>query len=488
MHAAGVVISDGPLWDHVPVFCPEPGLYVTQFHKDDVEYAGLVKFDFLGLKTLTTLKIAIELVNKRPDREGNPFDLDRIAMDDPATYALLQSGETTNVFQLESTGMQSLIKRLKPDTFEDIVALCALYRPGPLGSGIVEEYVEGKHGRKKVEYPHPSLESSLKDTFGVMVYQEQVMQAAREMAGFTLGGADLLRRAMGKKKPEEMAKQKEIFVSGSVKNGHMAEDAERVFELMSYFSGYGFNKSHSAAYALIAYQCAYMKAHYPVEFLDLRPECEVATFRDQTRLDDARQKQRVDVATAQHRHHGSGQRRDRTGQQRCHTSCTGRLHDLFRTLGQYQHRTGDHLIVHGDHVVDERGDVGQRQLAEPRHRDAVGDGVADRHCHRVSGGQRRAHGRRLIRLHPDDPRLRPTGPDRRRDPRDQPATADGDHDRAGIGDVVEDVQTERALSGDDVGVLERVHEHGVRVLRMGGGRAERSGETPVDQLHRRTVA
>ncbi len=267
MHAAGVVISDGPLWDHVPVFCPEPGLYVTQFHKDDVEYAGLVKFDFLGLKTLTTLKIAIDLINKRPDREGNPFDLDRIAMDDAATYTLLQSGETTNVFQLESTGMQSLIKRLKPDTFEDIVALCALYRPGPLGSGMVEDYVEGKHGRKKVEYPHPSLESSLKETFGVMVYQEQVMQAAREMAGYSLGGADLLRRAMGKKKAEEMAKQKASFVEGSVKNGHMAEDAERVFELMSYFSGYGFNKSHSAAYALIAYQCAYLKAHYPVEFL-----------------------------------------------------------------------------------------------------------------------------------------------------------------------------------------------------------------------------
>ena len=267
MHAAGVVISDGPLWDHVPVFCPEPSLYVTQFHKDDVEYAGLVKFDFLGLKTLTTIQIATALINKRPDRQDTPFDLDRIAMDDAATYALLQSGESTNVFQLESTGMQSLMKKLKPDSFDDIVALCALYRPGPLGSGMVEDYVEGKHGRKKIEYPHPSLEGSLKETFGVMVYQEQVMQAAREMAGYSLGGADLLRRAMGKKKPEEMAKQKAIFVEGSEKNGYTKEDAERVFELMSYFSGYGFNKSHSAAYALIAYQCAYLKAHYPVEFL-----------------------------------------------------------------------------------------------------------------------------------------------------------------------------------------------------------------------------
>jgi DNA polymerase-3 subunit alpha len=267
MHAAGVVISAGPLWDHVPVFCPEPGLYVTQYHKDDVEAAGLIKFDFLGLKTLTTLQIAVELINKRPDRKDDPFYLERIGIDDAATYMLLQSGETTNVFQLESSGMQALIKRLKPDCFEDIIALCALYRPGPLGSGMVDDYVEGKHGRKKVEYPHPCLQKILKDTFGVMVYQEQVMQAAREMAGYSLGGADLLRRAMGKKKPEEMAKQKLTFIDGARKNGHSSEDAERVFELMSYFSGYGFNKSHSAAYALIAYQCAYLKAHYPVEFL-----------------------------------------------------------------------------------------------------------------------------------------------------------------------------------------------------------------------------
>jgi DNA polymerase-3 subunit alpha len=267
MHAAGVVISAGPLWDHVPVFCPEPQLFVTQYRQDDVEAAGLIKFDFLGLKTLTTLQIAVQMIDMRPDRQGDPFHLERIAMNDPATYALLQSGETTNIFQLESSGMQALIKRLKPDCFEDIVALCALYRPGPLGSGMVDNYVDGKHGRKPVEYPHPCLEEILKDTFGVMVYQEQVMQAARKMAGYSLGGADLLRKAMGKKKAEEMAKQKATFISGAVQNGHAAEDAERVFELMSYFSGYGFNKAHSAAYALIAYQCAYLKAHYPVEFL-----------------------------------------------------------------------------------------------------------------------------------------------------------------------------------------------------------------------------
>jgi len=267
MHAAGIVISSGALWDHVPVFCPEPDIYVTQYDKNDVEAAGLVKFDFLGLKTLTTINVATQLINKRPDRKDNPFVLQHIPMDDPTTYTLLSSGETTNVFQLESSGMQQLIKQLRPDNFDDIVALVALYRPGPLGSGMVDDYVAGKHGKKKVEYPHACLEESLKETFGVMVYQEQVMQAARVMAGYSLGGADLLRRAMGKKKAEEMAKQKETFLEGAKKNGYSVEDAERVFELMNYFSGYGFNKSHSAAYALISYQCAYLKAHFPVEFL-----------------------------------------------------------------------------------------------------------------------------------------------------------------------------------------------------------------------------
>jgi DNA polymerase-3 subunit alpha len=267
MHAAGVVISEGPLWDHVPVFCPEPDTYVTQYDKGDVEYAGLVKFDFLGLKTLTTLDIAVRLINRRPDRRDQPLDIDALPLDDAATYALLQTGETTNVFQFESSGMQTLIKQLKPDNFEDVVALCALYRPGPLGSGMVDDYVAGKHGRKQVAYPHPCLEASLKDTFGVMVYQEQVMEAARVMAGYSLGGADLLRRAMGKKDAGEMAKQKVSFIDGAHKQGHSNEESSKVFELMEYFSGYGFNKSHSAAYALIAYQCAYLKAHYPVEFL-----------------------------------------------------------------------------------------------------------------------------------------------------------------------------------------------------------------------------
>ncbi len=267
MHAAGVVISEGPLWDHVPVFCPEPDTYVTQYHKDDVEYAGLVKFDFLGLRTLTVIDVCKRLINKRPDRDGEPLILERIPMDDKATFALLSSGETTNVFQLESSGMQSLFQKLKPDCFEDIVAAVALYRPGPLGSGMVDDFVQRKHGRVKVEYPHACLEACLKDTYGVIVYQEQVMQAAREMAGYSLGGADLLRRAMGKKKAEEMAKEKAKFVAGAIAKNYTAEDAERVFQLIDYFAGYGFNKSHSAAYALITYQTAWLKTHYPVEFV-----------------------------------------------------------------------------------------------------------------------------------------------------------------------------------------------------------------------------
>ena len=264
MHAAGVVISEGPIWDHVPVFCPEEGVLVTQYHKDDVEAAGLVKFDFLGLKTLTVLDVAVKLIDRRPDRT-EPFDLDSLPLDDPATYALLQSGDTTNVFQLESQGMQGLFKALKPDCFEDIVAAVALYRPGPMGADMHTDFVHRKHGRQKVEYPDPSLEPILKDTRGVIVYQEQVMQIAREMGGYSLGGADLLRRAMGKKKASEMEKQKAIFVAGATQRSHTRAKAEEVFDLMAFFAGYGFNKSHSAAYALITYQTAYLKAHFPAE-------------------------------------------------------------------------------------------------------------------------------------------------------------------------------------------------------------------------------
>jgi DNA polymerase-3 subunit alpha len=268
-HAAGIVISEGPLWDHVPCFKDDKsGGYVTQYYKDDVEQAGLVKFDFLGLKTLTVLDIAQRLINARPDHGAKrQFDLSKIALDDKGTYALLASGETKGVFQLESSGMQQLFKDLRADCFEDIVAAVALYRPGPLGAGMVTNFVNRKHGREAIAKMHPLVDELLKPTYGVVVYQEQVMQVAQALAGYSLGGADLLRRAMGKKKPEEMAKQKSIFLEGAKGKGVDEKDAEHIFGLLEYFAGYGFNKSHSAAYALITYQTAYLKAHFPVELL-----------------------------------------------------------------------------------------------------------------------------------------------------------------------------------------------------------------------------
>ncbi|MBL9027466.1 MAG: DNA polymerase III subunit alpha, partial [Myxococcales bacterium] len=269
MHAAGVVIAEKPLWEYVPCFRGQNDEIVTQFAMKEVEKAGLVKFDFLGLKTLTVIDIAERLVNKRPDvaASGHKFEVNKVPLDDAGTFALLQSGETTGVFQLESSGMQQLFKDLRPDAFEDIVAAVALYRPGPLGTGMVKDFVDCKHGRKPIQKMHPLVDEILVPTYGVIVYQEQVMQVAQKLAGYSLGGADLLRRAMGKKKPEEMAKQKATFVEGSVNNGVTIEDAERIFGLLEFFAGYGFNKSHSAAYALLTYQTAYLKAHYPVEFL-----------------------------------------------------------------------------------------------------------------------------------------------------------------------------------------------------------------------------
>jgi DNA polymerase-3 subunit alpha len=287
-HAAGVVISEGPLWDHVPVFRDERSksavagaadrALVTQYYKDDVEQAGLVKFDFLGLKTLTVLDIAVRLVNARPrptpdgpnvgpNASAGGLDLSTIPMDDAATYKLLGSGETKGVFQLESDGMQKLFKDLRPDRFEDIVAAVALYRPGPMGAGMHEDFVRRKHGLAPIASLHPLIDEIVAPTYGVIVYQEQVMQIAQKLAGYTLGRADLLRRAMGKKKPEEMAKQKSTFVDGAMANGVTSAEAENIFGLLEYFAGYGFNKSHSAAYALITYQTAWLKAHYPVELL-----------------------------------------------------------------------------------------------------------------------------------------------------------------------------------------------------------------------------
>nr|CRH08197.1 DNA polymerase III subunit alpha [Candidatus Magnetococcus massalia] len=268
-HAAGVVISNGPLTDTVPLYRdPRSPMPVTQFNMVDVERAGLVKFDFLGLKTLTVIDNTLQIVNApRLERGDEPIDISTIDLEDKKTFRLLQDGKTKGVFQLESSGMREILKKLAPDTFEDIIALVALYRPGPLGSGMVDDFISRKHGLTPVEYPLPQLEPILNETYGVILYQEQVMKIAQVLAGYSLGGADLLRRAMGKKKAEEMAKQREIFMTGAGKLQINTEKAAYIFDLMEKFAGYGFNKSHSAAYALISYQTAWLKAHYPVAFL-----------------------------------------------------------------------------------------------------------------------------------------------------------------------------------------------------------------------------
>jgi len=273
-HAGGVVIAPTKLIDFSPLYCDESGEgLVTQFDKDDVESAGLIKFDFLGLRTLTIIDCAVKLANKRPQNaQKNPLVINDIPLDDSSVYSLIQRGETTAVFQLESQGMKELMKRVKPNSFEDIIALVALYRPGPLESGMVDDFVNRKHGRSKVAYPderfqHQSLQPVLEPTYGVIVYQEQVMQIAQILAGYSLGEADLLRRAMGKKKPEEMAKQREIFEKGAKNQGIDPNLAIKIFDLVEKFAGYGFNKSHSAAYALLAYQTAYLKSHYLPEFM-----------------------------------------------------------------------------------------------------------------------------------------------------------------------------------------------------------------------------
>lgn len=275
MHAGGVLISPGKLSDFCPLYCAEGSdNAVSQFDKDDVEKIGLVKFDFLGLRTLTTIDWAVRYVNRMLDNDRDasltaptPFTVDNLPLDDKPTYRLLKSANTTAVFQLESPGMKKLIVKLEPDTFEDIVALVALYRPGPLESGMVEDFINRKHGRAKADYFHPDLEVSLKPTYGVIVYQEQVMQIAQIIGGYSLGAADLLRRAMGKKNADEMAQQRNIFVEGAVKREIKEALATQLFDLMEKFAGYGFNKSHSAAYALVSYQTAYLKAHYPAAFM-----------------------------------------------------------------------------------------------------------------------------------------------------------------------------------------------------------------------------
>ena len=272
MHAAGVVIGDKPLWEYVPLYAVHGDegelTRITQFAKNEVEEAGLVKFDFLGLKTLTVVDHAVRLVNDGRRAAGEELlDIGVIPLDDSSVFDLITSGDTTGVFQLESSGFKELLRKLKPDCIEDIIAAVALYRPGPLQSGMVDAFIRRKHGEEQVVYPHPSLGDTLEETYGVMVYQEQVMQAARTLAGFSLGQADIMRRAMGKKKPAEMAKQGELFREGCVANGVPAEQADSIFDTIEKFAGYGFNKSHSAAYGLISYQTAWLKRHYPVEFM-----------------------------------------------------------------------------------------------------------------------------------------------------------------------------------------------------------------------------
>ncbi|NOJ22976.1 DNA polymerase III subunit alpha [Vibrio coralliilyticus] len=273
-HAGGVVISPTTITDFAPIYADAEGHFpVTQFDKNDVETAGLVKFDFLGLRTLTIIDWALGLINPRLEREGkDPVRIESIPLDDAASFRLLQNSETTAVFQLESRGMKELIKRLQPDCFEDIIALVALFRPGPLQSGMVDNFIDRKHGREAISYPdekwqHESLKEILDPTYGIILYQEQVMQIAQVLSGYTLGGADMLRRAMGKKKPEEMAKQRATFEDGAVKNGVDGELAMKIFDLVEKFAGYGFNKSHSAAYALVSYQTLWLKMHYPAEFM-----------------------------------------------------------------------------------------------------------------------------------------------------------------------------------------------------------------------------
>ncbi|MDD8057546.1 MULTISPECIES: DNA polymerase III subunit alpha [Shewanella] len=273
-HAGGVVIAPTRITDFAPLYCDAEGLNpVTQFDKNDVETAGLVKFDFLGLRTLTIIDWALQMINPRLAKEGKePVRIEAIRLDDPACFRLLQRYETTAVFQLESRGMKDLIKRLQPDCFEDMIALVALFRPGPLQSGMVDNFIERKHGREEVSYPdseyqHESLKELLSPTYGIILYQEQVMQIAQVLSGYTLGGADMLRRAMGKKKPEEMAKQRSIFKEGAVNNGIDGELSMKIFDLVEKFAGYGFNKSHSAAYALVSYQTLWLKTHYPAQFM-----------------------------------------------------------------------------------------------------------------------------------------------------------------------------------------------------------------------------
>lgn len=262
LHAAGIVISKSELTDYVPLYKdPKTGLVATQYTMEYLENCGLVKMDFLGLKTLTLIRNTLDILRRR----GIDIDEEKIPDNDPKTFKMLSEGKSTSIFQFESQGMQSILKRAKPSSIEDLIALNALYRPGPMD--FIDQFINSKNGKMAIEYPHPSLEKYLKGTYGVIVYQEQVMQVAREVAGYSLGRADLLRRAMGKKKPEILQKEEGPFIEGAISRGYSREDAKRIFEILTPFAGYGFNKSHAAAYSVVAYRTAYLKANYPAEFM-----------------------------------------------------------------------------------------------------------------------------------------------------------------------------------------------------------------------------
>lgn len=267
-HAAGIVIANEPLADHIPLYKGSKNEIVTQFDMNSIEELGFVKFDFLGLRTLTVIDKALKLIRENYGHgDEEKFDINKIPLDDPEVYSLLSSGRTRGIFQIESSGMKELLMKLQPSDFEDIIAVLALYRPGPLDSGMVDEYIDRKHGKRKTQYPLPELQEILKDTYGLFVYQEQIMQTASVVAEYSLGEADLLRRAMGKKKPQEMKAQRKRFLEGAKLKGIKDKKAKEIFDAMEKFAEYSFNKSHSTAYALITYQTAYLKTHYPAEFM-----------------------------------------------------------------------------------------------------------------------------------------------------------------------------------------------------------------------------
>ena len=286
MHAGGVLIAPGPLTDFTPLYVADGSAsFISQYDKDDVEKVGLVKFDFLGLTTLTIIEETLALIRRQPGQED--FSLDNVALDDKASYDIFARGSTTAIFQFESRGMRDLIKQAKPSSVEDLTALNALYRPGPMD--LIPDYIRRKTGQEKITYPDPRVEPVLAPTCGIMVYQEQVMQIAQVIGGYSLGGADLLRRAMGKKNAEEMAQHRSIFSDGAQKNGVKASVANELFDFMEKFAGYGFNKSHSAAYSLLAFHTAYLKAHFPAEFMAANMSC-IMDFTDKVQqiADDAR--------------------------------------------------------------------------------------------------------------------------------------------------------------------------------------------------------